>query len=129
MRGNDEFTAFPVIPEEKLQIILSHIDENHCDVFINYLLGLCYKQKNPTKALQYFVHGVKELFSLSFSLIFRFPLFWGIWIEIIQLVQSRSKLLYVLNSTSYSVFRDLFWFCFSNYQYNVFSLLHSDSKQ
>ena len=61
MRGNDEFTAFPVIPEEKLQIILSHIDENHCDVFINYLLGLCYKQRNPTKALQYFVHGVKEL--------------------------------------------------------------------
>ena len=61
IRGNDEFTAFPVIPEENLQIILSHIDENHCDVFINYLLGLCYKQRNPTKALQYFVHGVKEL--------------------------------------------------------------------
>lgn len=59
-RNGDVFSPYPHIPEENLAFIRSKIDESSCDAFLNYLLGLCYKNSNRSKALRCFVNAAKE---------------------------------------------------------------------
>ena len=60
---------------------------------------------------------------------FRLPCFWSAWLDMLQVVKTRSDLLYIMNSTPDTCFRNLFWISLANHmnEVGVFSPTHAFS--
>ena len=55
-----------------------------------------------------------------FVLLFhRLPCFWSAWLDLLQVVKTRSDLLYIMNSTPDTCFRNLFWISLANHMNEV----------
>lgn len=49
----------------------------------------------------------------------RLPCFWSAWLDMLQVVKTRSDLLYIMNSTPDTCFRNLFWISLANHMNEV----------
>ena len=60
-----------------------------------------------------------ESICLFVPLFLRLPCFWSAWLDLLQVVKTRSDLLYIMNSTPDTCFRNLFWISLANHMNEV----------
>lgn len=61
----------------------------------------------------------KSHFLFLFIYSFRFPCFWGVWVELVDLVQKRADFIRILQTSKQTIFHLLFWLSFSNSRQDV----------